>query len=87
MNNVLVGLQKTGKAYVAEVDRETAIRTALTEAREGDVVVLAGKGHETYQVLKDRTIPYDDREVARRVLREVGFHPEAANHRGKSVRR
>ena len=88
MNDVLVGLQKTGAAYIAEVDRETAIRTALTEAREGDVVVLAGKGHESYQILKDRTVPFDDREVARRVLREVGFHPGAvANWGGKPVRR
>jgi UDP-N-acetylmuramoyl-L-alanyl-D-glutamate--2,6-diaminopimelate ligase len=87
MNDALVGLQKTGKPYVAEVDREVAIRKALGEAREGDVVVLAGKGHETYQILKDRTIPCDDREVARRVLRESGFRPEAGtNQRGKSVR-
>jgi UDP-N-acetylmuramoyl-L-alanyl-D-glutamate--2,6-diaminopimelate ligase len=87
MNDALVGLQKTGKPYVAEVDREAAIRKALGEAREGDVVILAGKGHETYQILKDRTIPFDDREVARRVLRELGFRPEAVtNQRGKSVR-
>ena len=50
-----------------------AIRKALSEAREGDVVLLAGKGHETYQVLKDQTVPFHDREVARRVLREMGF--------------
>jgi UDP-N-acetylmuramoyl-L-alanyl-D-glutamate--2,6-diaminopimelate ligase len=88
MNDALVGLQKTGKPYVAEVDREVAIRKVLGEAREGDVVVLAGKGHETYQILKDRTIPFDDREVARRVLRELGFRPQAeTNQRGKSVRR
>lgn len=73
MNDVLVGLQRTGMPYIAEVDREKAIRKALSEAREGDVVVLAGKGHETYQVLKDQTVPFDDREVARRVLREMGF--------------
>jgi UDP-N-acetylmuramoyl-L-alanyl-D-glutamate--2,6-diaminopimelate ligase len=73
MNDVLVGLQRTGMPYIAEVDREKAIRKALSEAREGDVVVLAGKGHETYQVLKDQTVPFDDREVARRILREIGF--------------
>jgi UDP-N-acetylmuramoyl-L-alanyl-D-glutamate--2,6-diaminopimelate ligase len=74
MSDALVGLQKAGKPYWAEVDRETAIRKAVEEAREGDVVVLAGKGHETYQVLKDRTIPFDDREVGRKVLREMGYH-------------
>ena len=88
MNDALVGLQKTGKPYIAEVDREGAIRKALGEAREGDVVILAGKGHETYQVLKDRTVPFDDREVARRILRELGFRPEAVtNHRERTVRR
>ena len=76
MSDALVGLQKTGKPYIAEVDREIAIRKALAEAREGDVVVLAGKGHETYQVLKDHTIPFDDRAVARAALREVGYKQE-----------
>ena len=52
-----------------------AIRKALGSAREGDVVVLAGKGHETYQVLKEGTVPFDDREVARRILRDMGFGP------------
>ncbi|MGH9434631.1 MAG: UDP-N-acetylmuramoyl-L-alanyl-D-glutamate--2,6-diaminopimelate ligase, partial [Terriglobia bacterium] len=73
MNDAMVGLQKSGKAYRAQVDREKGIREALEQAREGDVVLIAGKGHETYQVLNDRTIPFDDREVARRVLREMGF--------------
>ncbi|MGH9344175.1 MAG: UDP-N-acetylmuramoyl-L-alanyl-D-glutamate--2,6-diaminopimelate ligase [Terriglobia bacterium] len=76
MNDAMVGLQKSGKPYLAEVDREKAIRVALERAHEGDVVLLAGKGHETYQVLKDRTIPFDDREVARRVLDEIGFRKE-----------
>lgn len=88
MNDARVGLQRIGKPYVLEVDREAAIRKAFVEAREGDVVVLAGKGHETYQVLKDRTIPFDDREVARRMLRELGFSSEAvAGQRGKPARR
>lgn len=73
MNDVLVGLQRTGRPYIAEVDREAAIQKALAEAREGDLVLLAGKGHESYQVLKDKTIPFNDPEVARRFLREMGF--------------
>ncbi len=73
MNDALVGLQRTGKPYVAEVDRERAVQMALEEAREGDTVVLAGKGHETYQVLKDRTIAFDDREAARRALAGMGY--------------
>jgi UDP-N-acetylmuramoyl-L-alanyl-D-glutamate--2,6-diaminopimelate ligase len=71
--DALVGLQRTGKPYIAEVDRGIAVRKALEEAREGDVVVLAGKGHETYQVLKDGKIDFDDREVARKVLEEMGY--------------
>jgi UDP-N-acetylmuramoyl-L-alanyl-D-glutamate--2,6-diaminopimelate ligase len=88
MTDALVGLQKTGRPYLAEVDREVAVRKALEEAREGDVVVLAGKGHETYQVLKDRTIPFDDREVARTILRGLGYRREEPNGRRKrSVQR
>ncbi len=73
MGDVLVGLQKANRPYLAEVDRSTAICKALTEAGDGDTVLIAGKGHEGYQVLKDKTIPFDDRQVARRLLREMGW--------------
>lgn len=82
MNDAMVGLQKAGKPYLAEVDREKAIHMALEGAHEGDVVLLAGKGHETYQVLKDETIPFDDREVARRVLSEMGFKKSRGGPKG-----
>ena len=49
-------------------DRRDAIARALEMGREGVVVVIAGKGHETYQVLRERTVPFDDRQVARDVL-------------------
>jgi UDP-N-acetylmuramyl tripeptide synthase len=49
-------------------DRRDAIAKALELARPGDVVVIAGKGHEPYQVLRDRTIPFDDRQVVRDLL-------------------
>jgi len=58
-----------------------AVRKALEYAREGDVVVIAGKGHETYQVLKDGKIPFDDRVVARRILNELGYTPEKRQER------
>ena len=73
MNDALVGIRRVDVPHAIEPDRATAIARALQEAREGDVVILAGKGHETYQVLKDRTIPFDDREVARGVLRGYGY--------------
>ena len=52
-----------------EPDRRAAIRLALEEAQPGDVVVIAGKGHETGQEFADRTIPFDDRVVAADELR------------------
>jgi len=73
INDALVGVQKTGKPYTLEVDRAAAIHRALEKAHDGDVVVIAGKGHETYQVFKDKTVPFDDREVARQALTSLGY--------------
>ena len=73
MNDALVGIRRVDVPHVAEPDRAAAIARALKEAREGDLVILAGKGHETSQVLKDKTIPFDDRVVAREVLRGYGY--------------
>jgi UDP-N-acetylmuramoyl-L-alanyl-D-glutamate--2,6-diaminopimelate ligase len=73
MNDVLVGLRRTDTRTIVEPDRATAIRKAIEEARAGDIVILAGKGHETYQIFRDRTIHFDDREVAREALRAFGF--------------
>lgn len=58
---------RTGN-YTVVVDRMQAIRQALSAAHDGDCVLIAGKGHETYQVLKDTTIAFDDREIARKIL-------------------
>jgi len=73
MNDALVGVRRVDISHVVQPDRAAAIARALKEAREGDIVILAGKGHETYQVLKDRTIPFDDRAVAREVLKGYGY--------------
>jgi len=73
INDAVVGLQRAGAKYRIEPDRERAIEIALEEARAGDIVLLAGKGHETYQILSDRAIEFDDREMARRWLRRNGF--------------
>jgi UDP-N-acetylmuramoyl-L-alanyl-D-glutamate--2,6-diaminopimelate ligase len=74
MNDALVGIRRKDVPHIVEPDRATAIARAIQQAREGDIVILAGKGHETYQVLKDKTIPFDDRAVAREVLRGYGYH-------------
>jgi UDP-N-acetylmuramoyl-L-alanyl-D-glutamate--2,6-diaminopimelate ligase len=73
INDALVGLQRTGAKYSVEVDRRKAIALAIGEARPGDIVLLAGKGHEKVQVTREGSHPFDDVEVAREVLRTAGF--------------
>ena len=74
MNDVLVGLRRFDTPHAAEPDRARAIRLALSEAKPGDVVLLAGKGHERHQIFKDRTVSFDDRETAREALRSFGYN-------------
>ena len=73
MNDALVGIRRVDVPHIVEPDRAAAIARAIQEARAGDIVILAGKGHETYQVLKDKTIAFDDRAVARDVLQGFGY--------------
>jgi UDP-N-acetylmuramoyl-L-alanyl-D-glutamate--2,6-diaminopimelate ligase len=78
MNDAVVGLQKTGVKYRVEADRRKAIGIAIAEARPGDIVLLAGKGHEKVQVTREGSVPFDDLEVAREALRLAGFECGAA---------
>jgi UDP-N-acetylmuramoyl-L-alanyl-D-glutamate--2,6-diaminopimelate ligase len=64
------GLGPTASEHHVEVDRRAAIALALRLARAGDAVLIAGKGHEDYQIFSDRTVHFDDREVAREELSE-----------------
>ena len=75
INDVLVGLKRVDVRYELEPDRGEAIRKVLKEARQGDVVLLAGKGHEGYQTVGVEKVPFDDREMARDVLGEMGYRP------------
>lgn len=68
LDDVLVGLRGARASVLVEPDRERAIRLAIGEARPGDLVLLAGKGHEKTQILRDRVIPFDDAAVARALL-------------------
>ena len=76
MNDALVGIRRTDVPHIVEPDRAAAIARAIKEANAGDIVILAGKGHEPYQVLKDKTIPFDDRLVASEVLKGYGYHKD-----------
>jgi UDP-N-acetylmuramoyl-L-alanyl-D-glutamate--2,6-diaminopimelate ligase len=67
------GLKTTGVRYCIEPDRGKAIGTALRAAESGDVVLLAGKGHEREQILAGRTIPFDDAQIALSALKELGY--------------
>jgi UDP-N-acetylmuramoyl-L-alanyl-D-glutamate--2,6-diaminopimelate ligase len=78
INDALVGLQKSGAKYTLEPDRRKAIAMALQQAGPGDIVLLAGKGHEKVQVTREGSIPFDDVEVARESLKKAGYDCEAA---------
>jgi len=78
MNDAVVGLQRTGVKYAMEPDRRTAIALAVKQARAGDIVLLAGKGHEKVQVCAAGSLPFDDVEVAREVLGESGYECRTA---------
>jgi UDP-N-acetylmuramoyl-L-alanyl-D-glutamate--2,6-diaminopimelate ligase len=73
INDILVGVQKCDTPFDVLPDRREAIRKAISLARPGDVVILAGKGHENYQVLGSSTIHFDDREVAEETLAAMGY--------------
>ncbi|WP_101912676.1 UDP-N-acetylmuramoyl-L-alanyl-D-glutamate--2,6-diaminopimelate ligase [Megasphaera vaginalis (ex Bordigoni et al. 2020)] len=62
---------REGQTYEVIVDRRRAITRAVEIAGAGDIIVIAGKGHETYQILKDKTIHFDDREVAREAVQQL----------------
>jgi UDP-N-acetylmuramoyl-L-alanyl-D-glutamate--2,6-diaminopimelate ligase len=82
INDALVGLQRTGTKYSVEPDRKAAIAIAVGEARAGDIVLIAGKGHEKVQVTRAGAIPFDDVQVTRETLAEAGFDCAAAASAG-----
>ncbi len=72
INDILQGIpEEEMKRVAVQVDRKEAIREAIKMAQAGDIVVIAGKGHEDYQIFADRTIHFDDREVAAEILSEL----------------
>lgn len=74
IKDVLEGFPKGFKDYITEADRETAIQKALDMACKNDLVVVAGKGHEDYQIFKDKTIHFDDYEVVQKIMEKKKKH-------------
>jgi len=72
INDIETGIKKTEGKYIKITDRKEAIEYALRIARTGDVIILAGKGHELYQMFGDKTIHFDEREIVSDILLKIG---------------
>ena len=71
IQEIEIGVKETGTEYLAISDRRQGIFEAVTKARSGDVVIIAGKGHETYQLIDNEKFHFDDREVAAEALAKL----------------
>ncbi|MEE1042575.1 MAG: UDP-N-acetylmuramoyl-L-alanyl-D-glutamate--2,6-diaminopimelate ligase, partial [Clostridia bacterium] len=71
IRDILDGMGDAMAEYVVIENRRDAIEYAIKHARKDDVIVLAGKGHEDYQILKDKTIHFDEREIIREILSKM----------------
>ncbi|HMC30391.1 MAG TPA: UDP-N-acetylmuramoyl-L-alanyl-D-glutamate--2,6-diaminopimelate ligase, partial [Candidatus Angelobacter sp.] len=71
--DVLPGLKKTSTRFEVEPDRKKAIGLALNEARAGDVVLIAGKGHEKVQITREGVFPFDDVQIVREALQQMSY--------------
>jgi UDP-N-acetylmuramoyl-L-alanyl-D-glutamate--2,6-diaminopimelate ligase len=74
--DALPGLKKTGARFQVEPDRKQAIQLALAEAKPGDMVLIAGKGHEKVQITREGVFPFDDVLVAREALQQMSYAKE-----------
>ena len=78
MNDALGGLQRSGTRYALEPDRRKAIALAIHEAQPGDIVLIAGKGHEKMQITNAGAAPFDDIEEARNALHAAGYTSQSS---------
>src|SRR5947209_7075105 len=73
IEDALPGLQSSNRRYTVEPDRKKAIAAAIAEATAGDIVLIAGKGHEKHQITREGVFPFDDVQVARETLQQMGY--------------
>ena len=71
IKDILIGIDKEKKNYLVIEDRKDAIKEAIHRAKEGDVVLIAGKGHENYQIIKDEVVEFDDKLMAKEILNNL----------------
>ena len=71
IKDILIGIDKNKENYIVTVDRKDAIKEAIQRAKEGDIVLIAGKGHENYQIIKDEIVEFDDKLVAKEILNNM----------------
>jgi UDP-N-acetylmuramoyl-L-alanyl-D-glutamate--2,6-diaminopimelate ligase len=77
IDDILKGFSNpNAEKILAEVDREKAIEMAIGSAEQNDIILIAGKGHETYQIIGDETLDFDDKEVAMKIC----GHTRKKNH-------
>jgi UDP-N-acetylmuramyl tripeptide synthase len=72
LDEIAQGFKNHTTPFKLITDRREAILTAIRAARPGDIVAIAGKGHEGTQTIREKKLPFDDRLVAREILREQG---------------
>jgi UDP-N-acetylmuramoyl-L-alanyl-D-glutamate--2,6-diaminopimelate ligase len=78
INDAKSGVERTSTEFVVEPDRRKAIDLALHRARPGDIVLIAGKGHEKTQTTREGVAAFDDAQVAQELLNEMGYTPDQA---------
>ncbi len=70
INEIVLGFSKN-TSYIVKKDRKQAIEKAISLAKKDDIIIISGKGHETYQIFADRTIAFDDREIAKNIANSI----------------
>ncbi|AFS78308.1 UDP-N-acetylmuramoyl-L-alanyl-D-glutamate--2,6-diaminopimelate ligase MurE [Gottschalkia acidurici 9a] len=71
IEDILIGTKKSTENYIAITDRKEAIKYAIENSKTNDIILLAGKGHETYTIIGEKTLPFDEREIVKEILAET----------------